>query len=203
MPIAVLTADCVPLLLFDNINSSDFPWSLFFFSLGFFLMRKEKYLYCCIFFALCVGCRYNFIIFVYAALFSHYFINSSKLSFEKFLFLSLLTLVIIFLIFFPINFLYSENTSLNFSSRVATPGDGYNLEALVPRFIYKNFKLFEIVDFKLKKLTIKIKTEFLIPKKVLKVKHFKSKKFQKIYKIDFNDKFVKLIKIFIENLKIS
>ena len=75
--------------------------------------------------------RYNFIIFVYAALFSHYFINSSKLSFERFLFLSLLTLVIIFLIFFPINFLYSENTSLNFSSRVATPGDGYNLELTV------------------------------------------------------------------------
>tara|TARA_A100001234_G_scaffold102415_1_gene90195 strand:+ start:538 stop:1725 length:1188 start_codon:yes stop_codon:yes gene_type:complete len=131
-------------LLFDNINSSDFPWSLFFFSLGFFLMRKEKYLYCCVFFALCVGCRYNFIIFVYAALFSHYLINSSKLSFKKFLFLSFLTLVIIFIIFFPINFLYSEKISYNFSSRVATPGDGYNLGSLVPRFIYKNFKLFGV-----------------------------------------------------------
>ena len=29
-------------LLFDNINSSDFPWSLFFFSLGFFFNEKRK-----------------------------------------------------------------------------------------------------------------------------------------------------------------
>ena len=72
------------LLLFDNINSSDYPWSLFFFSLGFFLMRKEKYFFCCIFFALSVGCRYNFILFVYASLFSHWIINYKEISFKKF-----------------------------------------------------------------------------------------------------------------------
>ena len=107
-------------------------------------MRKDKYLYCCIFFALSVGCRYNFIVFVFAALFSHYFINYGRLNFYKILSISLLILAIIFVIFFPINFLYSENTSLNFSNRVATPGDGYNLESLLPRFIYKNFKLFGV-----------------------------------------------------------
>ena len=132
------------LLLFDNINSSDFPWSLFFFSLGFLLMRREKYLYCSIFFALSVGCRYNFVVFVYAALFSHYLINYGRLNFVKILSISLLILTIIFIIFFPINFLYSENASLNFSNRVATPGGAYNLESLVPRFIYKNFKLFGV-----------------------------------------------------------
>ncbi len=132
------------LLFFDNVNSSDFPWSLFFFSSGFFLMRKEKYLYSCILFALAVGCRYNFIIFVYAAILSHWLINFGKINFFKILIISLSIFIIIFIIFFPINFFFSENSSFAFSDRVATPGEGYKLNSLVPRFIYKNFKLFGV-----------------------------------------------------------
>ena len=127
------------LLLFDNINSSDFPWSLFFFSLGFLLMRKEKYFFCCIFFALSVGCRYNFIAFVYAAIFSHWIINIKQISFIKIAIISFGILVFILAIFFPIYFLYSENISFAFYDRVAVPGEGYKIESLLPRFIYKNF----------------------------------------------------------------
>ena len=132
------------LMLFDNINSSDFPWSLFFFSLGFFLMRKESYYFCCIFFALSVGCRYNFIIFVYAAIFSHWVINLDKINFKKFVVICFGTFLGIFLIFFPLNFFYSEVVSYSFHDRVAVPGQGYNIESLLPRFIYKNFKLFGV-----------------------------------------------------------
>ena len=132
------------LLLFDNINSSDFPWSLFFFSLGFLLMRKEKYFFCCIFFALSVGCRYNFIAFVYAAIFSHWIINIKQISFIKIAIISFGILVFILAIFFPIYFLYSENISFAFYDRVAVPGEGYTIESLLPRFIYKNFKLFGV-----------------------------------------------------------
>ena len=132
------------LLLFDNINSSDFPWSLFFFSLGFFLMRKEKYFFCCIFFALSVGCRYNFILFVYASLFSHWIINYKEISFKKIFLVSFGTFLVIFFIFFNLYFFYSGEISFSFSDRVATPGGGYNLESLLPRFIYKNHKLFGI-----------------------------------------------------------
>ncbi len=132
------------LLLFDNINSSDFPWSLFFFSLGFFLMRKEQYFFCCMFFALSVGCRYNFIIFVYAAIFSHWVINFGHLNFQKFGIISLGTFFGILIIFLPLYFFYSEGISFSFQDRVAVPGQGYNIESLFPRFIYKNFKLFGV-----------------------------------------------------------
>ena len=132
------------LLLFDNINSSDFPWSLFFFSLGFFLMRKERYFLCCIFFALSVGCRYNFIIFVYAAIFSHWIVNKSQINFGKFLKISFGTFFGIVMIFVPIYFFFSEGISFSFQDRVAVPGKGYNLESLLPRFFYKNFKLFGV-----------------------------------------------------------
>ena len=160
------------LLLFDNINSSDFPWSLFFFSLGFFLMRKEKYFFCCIFFALSVGCRYNFIIFVYAALFSHWIINYKQISFKKIFLISLSIFINIFIIFFTIYFLYAEEMSFAFFDRIAIPGDGYNIKSLLPRFIYKNFKLFGVYSSFL--ILFFIFKEFLNNKeKLLKSKIFK------------------------------
>ena len=132
------------LLFFDNINSSDFPWALLFFSLGFLLMKKENYIFCCIFFALSVGCRYNFIGFVYVAIFSHWLINKEKINFKKFFFISTGVTFAVCIVFIPINYIYSDNLSLAFSERIAQPGNGYYFKELFPRFVYKSFKLFGV-----------------------------------------------------------
>ena len=107
-------------------------------------MRKERYFLCCIFFALSVGCRYNFIAFVYAAIFSHWIINLDKINFKKFAIISFGTFLGVCLIFGPIYFFYSEGISFAFRDRVAVPGQGYNIESVLPRFVYKNFKLFGV-----------------------------------------------------------
>ena len=132
------------LLFFDNINSSDFPWALLFFSLGFLLMKKENYIFCCIFFALSVGCRYNFIGFVYVAIFSHWLINKEKINFKKFFLISTGITFAVCIVFIPINYIYGDNSLWAFSERIAQPGNGYYFKELFPRFVYKSFKLFGV-----------------------------------------------------------
>ena len=63
------------LLFFDNANPSDFPWALFFFSSGFYCMRKKYYEISAILFGIAIGCRANFAAFVYVAIFSNWIIK--------------------------------------------------------------------------------------------------------------------------------
>ena len=132
------------LLFFDNINSSDFPWALLFFSLGFLFLKRESYIFCCIFFALSVGCRYNFLGFVYLAIFSHWIFSEFQIKFTKFFLISVGVTLAVTLVFVPLNYMYNDNLILSFSDKIAVPGSGYNFDSLFPRFVYKTFKLFGV-----------------------------------------------------------
>jgi len=84
-----------PILLFDNINISDYPLALFFFSMGMFFFKKNNYLGV-ILLSLSVACRTNFIIFV-----SYYIIIVNQISLTYKIKNFTLMYVIIFLFYFP------------------------------------------------------------------------------------------------------
>ena len=53
-----------PLLLFDNLETIDYPWSIFFISFGLFCLSKNWITFAIISFGYCIGARMNFAVFI-------------------------------------------------------------------------------------------------------------------------------------------
>ena len=136
-------------LFFENTNTIDYPRALFFFSCGLFYLKKENFILASIFFALTICSRANFCIFIYPLILL-YFIHN-KIFFIKFRSLLLifsLTTIISLIFFIPV--FYTNNFTLNFLNipfitNSDTPGwyggPAFELSALIPRFIFKIYKL--------------------------------------------------------------
>lgn len=120
-----------PVLYLDNTNPSDYPLSLFFFSLGIFLFKKHEKLFSIIFFALAIATRANYALFVLGYLL--YEILCKKDYFK----INLCVLIYSFLIgsLFYLPILIQYKLSLSFISNGGGPD--LTLASLVPRFIYK------------------------------------------------------------------
>lgn len=120
-----------PVLYLDNTNPSDYPLSLFFFSLGIFLFKKHEKIFSIIFFALAIATRANYALFVLGYLL--YEILYKKDDFK----INLCVLIYSFLIgsLFYLPILIQYKLSLSFISNGGGPD--LTLASLIPRFIYK------------------------------------------------------------------
>lgn len=120
-----------PVLYLDNTNPSDYPLSLFFFSLGIFLFKKHEKLFSIIFFALAIATRANYALFILGYLL--YEILCKKDDFK----INLCVLIYSFLIgsLFYLPILIQYKLSLSFISNGGGPD--LTLASLIPRFIYK------------------------------------------------------------------
>lgn len=120
-------------LFYDNVSISDYPLSLFFFSLGtYFLKVKEDQILSIIFLGFSVGCRLNFALFAIILILIHYKSNY-KLLIKNFF----LLLILSSLFYFPI-FIKSYLT-LDFISNKGGPP--VTFDSLLPRFLYKTIDL--------------------------------------------------------------
>ena len=158
-------------LFFENTNTIDYPIALFLFSCGLFFLKKERFVYASLFFALTICSRANFCVFIYPLILL-YFIHH-KIFFIKIksllLILSLTTLIGL-ICFIPVY--YVNNFTLNFLNipfitNSNTPGwyggPAFQISELLPRFTFKVYKLIGVFSFfliiiiflfNIKKLTI-------------------------------------------------
>ena len=120
-----------PVLYLDNTNPSDYPLSLFFFSLGVYLFRKHEKLYSIIFFSLAIATRANYALFI--VIYLLYEIILYKKDFKINLLILTYSFLIAALFYLPI--LIQNKLSLSFISN--SGGPDLTLASLLPRFIYK------------------------------------------------------------------
>ena len=139
-------------LLFENTNSIDYPVALLFFSCGLYFLKKNYIYQSAIIFALCIGSRANFSLFIYPIILIYFYQNILDGKFKKFI-SSITIITLIGLIFyFPV--FKSNDYTLNFLNipfvTESNQQDGWyggpalELESLLPRFIYKIYKLIGI-----------------------------------------------------------
>ena len=136
-------------LFFENTNSTDYPIALFFLFFGLFLLKKEKFIYSSIIFAIAISCRANFCIFIYPAIFLYFYHNKIMLkNINSFILVLSLTTIIALINFFPV--FYVNNYTLDFLQIpfiTNTRTEGWYggpplfFEYLFPRFIFKTYKL--------------------------------------------------------------
>jgi len=136
-------------LLFDNTNSIDYPIALLFFSLGLFLLKKNYIYFAAIIFAFCIGSRANFSIFIYPIILIYFYKDIISGKIKKFNYSILLITLIGLIFYFPV--FKTNNYTLNFldipfltdtNQRVGWyGGPPLELESILPRFIYKTYKL--------------------------------------------------------------
>ena len=136
-------------LFTENTSTSDYPIALFFFSLGLFFLKKEKFIYASIIFAITICCRANFCLFVYPVIILYFFHKNIIFKKINVLILTLTLTTVIGLIFF-IPVFYVNNFTLEFLNipyitNSNTPGwyggPALNFYDLFPRFIFKIYKL--------------------------------------------------------------
>ena len=139
-------------LLFENTNSIDYPLALLFFSCGLFLLKRNHTYYAAIIFSLCIGSRANFCLFIYPIIIIYFYQDILKGKFKRFI-NTLIILTLIGLIFyFPV--FQSNNYTLEFLDIPFITesnqregwygGPALELNSLLPRFIYKIYKLIGI-----------------------------------------------------------
>ena len=114
---------------------SDFPVALFFLSLGFFLFSKKQKELSIIVFSLCIASRAEFFLYIFGFIFFYSYLNKSSLK-ENIKYIVLLFFVSS-LFFLPA--FYKHKLSLGFA--VNSGGPELILSELLPRFIYKIYKL--------------------------------------------------------------
>lgn len=132
-------------LLFENTNSIDYPIAIFFFSIGLYFLKKEKYLISFVFLGMTIGSRANFLTFVYPSLIIFFYKEWIRLNFKN-LFYSLIVVTIVGL-FFYIPLFVLHNFSLDFLElpfvKDSSENSGWyggpklTIESLLPRFLYK------------------------------------------------------------------
>ena len=124
-----------PVLFFDNLEPTDYSWAFFFYSLGLFLLKNKLIEISIIFFALAVGVRINYFLFI---IFTIIFFNIPEISMKK-------RLMIIFCIFFTGSLFYlpvwyDSLFQFNWLRAGRPTSEGY--QGLFGRFIYKSFYAF-------------------------------------------------------------
>jgi hypothetical protein len=122
-----------PLLLFNNINPSDFSLSLVFFSFGLYLINTKVKIISPIFFGFAIATRAEYAIYVIITIL-FYFLYKKKEHFNSIILLiysGLISLLFYLTIFFE------KKLSLNFIQ--ADGGPDINIYELTPRFLYKIF----------------------------------------------------------------
>jgi hypothetical protein len=130
------------ILLFDNINPSDYILSLFFFSFGLFLLKTNYKFYSSILFAFSIACRANFAIFVIVMLILE-FVLVTKKDIKKNIFnIFVNTIIISSLFYLPVTILNKFNLNFIYNDG----GPEISVEQLLPRFIYKSYMLFGIYN---------------------------------------------------------
>ena len=120
-----------PVLFFDNLEPIDYSWAFFFFSLGLLFLSKKLFELSILFFALSIGVRINYTLFVLIAIF--FFESNSPISFNRRITLFLSTFIIGGLFYLPVWFDNSFNLSWLTAGRPIDQGIG----GLLARFIYK------------------------------------------------------------------
>lgn len=124
-----------PILFFDNLEPVDYSWAFFFYSLGLILFKKNFTEASIIFFALAVGVRINYFLFIF---FTLLFFDNSQISLKR-------RLVIIVCVFFTgclfyLPVWYDSQFQLHWLT-AGRPTDEGTL-GLITRFIYKSFYAF-------------------------------------------------------------
>jgi hypothetical protein len=124
-----------PVLFFDNLEPVDYSWAFFFYALALFLFKNKLIELSIIFFALAVGVRINYFLFIIFTIL--FFGNHGELSFKK-------RLIIIFCIFFTGCLFYLPVWyDSKFQLTWLTAGRSYeSFEGLFGRFFYKSFYAF-------------------------------------------------------------
>ena len=123
-----------PILFFDNLEPVDYSWAFFFYSVALFFLKNKLTELSIIFFALAVGVRLNYFLFI---VFTILFFTNSEISLKK-------KLIIIFCVFFTgclfyLPVWYDAKLSLTW----LTAGRSYqSYEGLLGRFFYKSFYAF-------------------------------------------------------------
>ena len=120
----------------------DYSWAfLFFFALGVFFLSKKIFELAILAFAFSVGCRLNFIIFVFVAIFL--IKNLDEISFKRRIILSISTFIISGLFYLPVWFDNSFGLSWITAARPIEQG----FLGLFARFTYKTWLAFGLIQF--------------------------------------------------------
>jgi len=145
-----------PVLFFDNLAPMDYSWSLLFFSLGLYFLKKENLLLSVLFFGISIGTRPNFLFFI---IFSFLlFRNEKPLSVNQKI--SAIFVTTFFGSLFYVTIWFNSGLTLDWLTAGRPLGQGYF--GLVSRFVYKSWMavglfVFPIIIFLLIKFWQQIK----------------------------------------------
>ncbi len=129
-----------PVLFFENLEPMDYSWAFLFFSLGVFFLSKKIFELAILAFAFSVGCRLNFIIFVFIAIFL--IKNFDEISLKRRIILSASTFIISGLFYLPVWFDNSFGLSWITAARPIEQG----FLGLFARFSYKTWLTFGLIQ---------------------------------------------------------
>ncbi len=128
----------------DSTIPMDYSWSLMLYSVGLYALSIKKYEISILFFSLCFGSRFNFIIFIIPTI---VFLDNKIINLEKKI-IHILIIIFFGCMFyvpswlqsnFDLNFIYSEQASFKTNSI-------FSIEE-ISRFAYKILKTFGIISF--------------------------------------------------------
>ena len=122
-----------PILFFDNLEPVDYSWALFFFSLGTFFFNKKIFELAILFFAISIGVRINYVLFVAIIIFFYEF--EDKISINRRLNIFLSTFIFGGMFYAPIWFEYKFDLSWLTAGRPMDQG----IFGLISRFIFKTY----------------------------------------------------------------
>ena len=127
-----------PILFFENLEPIDYSWAFLFFSIGTFFYSRRVFEIAILAFAFSVGCRLNFIIFVFVAIL--FFNHTNLVSVRKKIILCVCTFVVSGLFYLPIWF--DNGFALNWITAARPDEQGFF--GLLARFAYKTWTAFGI-----------------------------------------------------------
>ena len=127
-------------LFFDNIEPIDYSWAFLFFSLGLFFFSRNIFELSVLFFAIAVGCRLNFIIFVFVVIF--FFKTVEYIPIHKRIIISICAFITGGLFYLPIWFHYGFGLGWLDAARPIDQG----IFGLFARFTYKTWMAFGFVQ---------------------------------------------------------
>ena len=131
-----------PVLLFDNVNPSDFAISLFFFSFGLFILKTKYKLFSSILFGFAIASRANYAAFVIIILILEFLFNKKNNALKDSILIFLNTTIIMCLFYLPITILHKLKIDY-----ISNPGGPeFKLAELFPRFFYKFYLLFGVYN---------------------------------------------------------
>ncbi len=133
----IFTCISNPVLFLNNTNPSDFPLSLFLFSVGFYFFRNNYKLLAITFFTLLIGTRIEFTLYLLFIFIYEFYYNKKKskeiinIFIFSFVLGSLFYIPILLKNDFSLSFITSNSSSMNFIPRIV-------------RFVYKSYLSFGV-----------------------------------------------------------